>query len=77
MIFYICFTAAWTLIVIGRSSLWRRINRISITPIERHLSHRGVPELIRRTVTGLLQLSIIPLGFIWAAVLMLRSWRTA
>jgi hypothetical protein len=77
MIFYICFTAAWTLIVIGRSSLWRRINRISIIPIERHLSHRGVPELIRHTVTGLLQLSIIPLGFVWATVLMLRSLRTA
>jgi hypothetical protein len=76
MIFYIAFTTAWTLIVIGRSSMWRRINRISIHPIVRHLSYRGVPEVVQQLVTGVLQLSIIPLGFVWASVLMMRSLRT-
>jgi hypothetical protein len=77
MIFYICFTTAWTFIVIGQSSLWRRINRISIMPVERRLRHRGVPEVLQKCVTGALQLSIIPLGFVWASILMLRSMRPA
>jgi hypothetical protein len=76
MIFYMAFTTAWTLMVIGRSSMWRRINRISINPVARHLSDRGVPEVVQQVVTGTLQLSIIPLGFVWASVLMLRSMRT-
>jgi hypothetical protein len=75
MIFYICFTTAWTVIVIGQASLWRRINRISIVPLERHLRHRGVPDMLQKLVTGALQLSIIPLGFVWASILMLRSLR--
>jgi hypothetical protein len=77
MIFYISFTIAWTLIVVCQSSTWRRINRISIRPLTRQLNYRGVPQGIQALVSGILQLSIIPLGFVWASILMLRAFRSA
>lgn len=77
MLLYLAFTLVWTFIVISQSAILRRIDRRTIRPFDRMLAHRRISPVIRWGVMGLLKLSMIPLGIIWASLLLLRSLRTA
>jgi hypothetical protein len=72
MLIYLSFTLIWTLIVVCHAATSNRILRRMIRPFERQLAVYGVPDIIYTTIAGLLRLSIIPLGFLWAAGLMLH-----
>ncbi|MFM2429296.1 MAG: hypothetical protein RLZZ511_509 [Cyanobacteriota bacterium] len=73
---YLAFTTAWTVMVIVQASTIRRIRRRAIQPLERLLMRRGLFELPRRLIIGLLQLSIIPLGMLWLIFLLYPKRRT-
>jgi hypothetical protein len=73
---YLAFTTAWTVMVIVQASTIRRIRRRAIQPLERLLMRRGLFELPRRLIIGLLQLSIIPLGMLWLIFLLYPTRRT-
>jgi hypothetical protein len=72
MLIYLSFTLIWTLVVVCHAATSNRILRRMIQPFERQLAVYGVPDIIYTTIAGLLRLSIIPLGFLWAAGLMVH-----
>jgi hypothetical protein len=75
MLIYLSFTVIWTLVVICHAPTSNRMTQRMIRPLERQLAIYGVPDLLQGAIAGLLRLSIIPLGLLWAAALALQAIR--
>jgi hypothetical protein len=72
-IFYLGFTAIWTLVLVCHRETAYRINTRIIDRLDRRLGRLHLPRLIQGLITGLLRLSIIPLGFLWAVGLLVSA----
>jgi hypothetical protein len=74
MLIYLGFTAIWTLLLVCHRETAYRINSRIIDRLDRRLGRsRRMPRLIQGVITGLLRLSIIPLGFLWAGGLLVST----
>jgi hypothetical protein len=73
LIFYLGFTAIWTLVLVCHRETADRINARIIDRLDRRLGRSSLPGLIQAVITGVLRLSIIPLGFLWASGLLVSA----